>query len=393
MLLVWKTFTAFVRASRIVAVTCEKCHARFFYELTRIGVGRGRAPYLIGQGSAADRAAASAQKDLAKRLEGEAELVPCPKCQWVNEDAIARYRRRKYRHATRFATGIVVAGLVLAWGELYIDGRPFPSAPMQVMLAACLLSAAAVLVLRQWRPRRIDPNRSLADSPILPPGTPPALVERLDSRSGQSHLEPIVGKPKEAAHTSDWVVLRADQDTFPSVCCMCLGDATTWYDSPFKVNQYSEIAVPLCESCSSQLRKRWWGVAVFTACLTLVVAALAALAIPGPDALGRWMIILLFGPLASLIVATVVPNIICRPYRFSAVDADRGVARFAAKNPAYNTLLAEHLLEADARVTRYGPFGCTVDRLAIPLPGHGTVAEAPPSYQVTYGVGRKPGRN
>ena len=385
MLFVWKTFTTFIRASRTVAVTCEKCQARFFYELTRIGVGRRRTPYLIGQGSAADQAAVSAQKDLAKRLEGEAELVPCPKCLWVNEDAIARYRRRKYRHAARLAMWIVVGGLVLAWGEMYIDGRRFPSAPMQVMLATCILSAAAVLVLRQWMRLRIDPNRSLPDSPNLPPGTPPALLERLDSPSGESHLKPVMRKPTEAAHTRNWVVLRADQDTFPQVCCMCLCDATTWYDSPFKVNQYSEIAVPLCESCSSQLRKRWWGVAIFTASLTLAVAALAALAIPGADALGRWLSFLLLGPLVSLIVATVVPSIICRPYSFGASDADRGVARFAAKNPAYNTLLAEHLREVDARVTRYGHIGCAVDMSAISTPGHGTVAEAPPSYQVIYG--------
>ena len=40
---------------------------------------------------------AAARKDLARRLERESEMVPCPKCQWVNEDLIARYRRRKYR--------------------------------------------------------------------------------------------------------------------------------------------------------------------------------------------------------------------------------------------------------------------------------------------------------
>ena len=65
---VGKSYTATLRGSRIVPVTCERCQARFSYELIRVGIGRASAPYYIGQAAAADRAAKAAEKDLAKRL-------------------------------------------------------------------------------------------------------------------------------------------------------------------------------------------------------------------------------------------------------------------------------------------------------------------------------------
>ena len=39
---VGKSYTATVRGSRIVPVTCERCQGRFFYELTHVGIGRAR---------------------------------------------------------------------------------------------------------------------------------------------------------------------------------------------------------------------------------------------------------------------------------------------------------------------------------------------------------------
>src|SRR5690242_15731697 len=92
-----RTFTTTVVGRRWEKVTCEKCQAEFHYELVRIGVGSSSAPYYIGQDSARQRASGTAQRNLDKRLAREAELVPCPKCRWVNQDLIRRYRRSLYR--------------------------------------------------------------------------------------------------------------------------------------------------------------------------------------------------------------------------------------------------------------------------------------------------------
>src|SRR6185437_12238268 len=43
--------------------------------------------------SATDRSMAGAQRRLAKRLSTEADLVPCPKCHWINSDLVKGYRR------------------------------------------------------------------------------------------------------------------------------------------------------------------------------------------------------------------------------------------------------------------------------------------------------------
>src|SRR3954447_1776401 len=92
-----KNFTSSIAGKRIDTVVCEKCSTTFYYQLTRTGVGKASAPYFLGQGAAAKRAQKTAEKNLAKRLADEGEMVPCPRCNWVNFDLIQRYRLRKYR--------------------------------------------------------------------------------------------------------------------------------------------------------------------------------------------------------------------------------------------------------------------------------------------------------
>ncbi len=349
---VGKAFTASIVGRRIESVTCEKCAAQFHYELIREGTGKASAPYFLFQASGPNRANAAAQKDLAKRLACESELVPCPRCQWVNGDLIDRYRRSKYRRGARFAAGIAVAGPVAAGLEAYIYNIRVPSARMQMVLAVCALSGAGVLLIRRWLRHQIDPNRNFPGMPVIPPGTPPALVERHDSQSRQSRLEPVARRPEEPTRESEWAVFQADEVEFPWICCVCLANATTRYNSPFKVSEYSDIGVPLCGSCSARLRKRWWVVALIGASLALALAALLAATVPGPDAFGRWGLFCLLGLFASTTVVAAVPNRVCRPYRFGVVDAGRRVVKFSAQNPAYTELIVKQLREANAITAR-----------------------------------------
>lgn len=75
-----KTFTAQATGERLREVDCDKCRTTFYYRLARAATGTGHAPYYIGQTSAQQRAARAAEKSLQRRLEREAEMVCCPKC-------------------------------------------------------------------------------------------------------------------------------------------------------------------------------------------------------------------------------------------------------------------------------------------------------------------------
>src|SRR3954464_13576384 len=97
MIYVGKDYSSTVSGRRLVSVVCEKCQTSYRYELTRQGHGSASSPYFLFADDLEDRAADRAQGNLAKRLDREAELVPCPKCYWINQDLVNRYRRRLCR--------------------------------------------------------------------------------------------------------------------------------------------------------------------------------------------------------------------------------------------------------------------------------------------------------
>ena len=352
-----KHFRAAATGRRIEPVTCEKCGTHFFYELARVGIGSASAPYYLGQASASNRADAAAQRNLAKRLEREAELVPCPKCHWVNQDLIERYRRRRYRRAPVLAAILVVAAILTAPILGSVLNVPFgykslvPTVAMLTVLGVGLTSPVWVLLIRRRLRKRIDPNQTYPSRPRIPPATPPALVERRDRKTGKSYLEPVDSHADEATHERPWAVFRPGQLKFPRVCCLCLAGASTTYSSPFKVNENSELRVPLCGECSSRLRFKWWLVALVSAGIAVMSTALVAEIVPGIDHLGRWFLFGTMALFATVFGVAIVPSRVCRPYRLGVVDADRGIVRFAARNSGFTELLVEQVRASDARAS------------------------------------------
>lgn len=350
----WEAFvkevTASVAGERVEAVTCEKCRTAFSYELTRVGTGRASTVRLVGDGTG--RAAAAAGRDLAARLDGEAELVACPKCNWVNQDLVDRYRRRLYRRAPRLIAalcGAVVFGFILAlaltvdaygmasWQANAARGGPVP---------ACGLVVVGVLLARRTLRRRVDPNLTYPRVPTVPPGTPPALVERSDPRTGETRLVPAprraeVGRPVE------WATFRPGQLRLPAVCCLCMGAATTTYAPPMAVNDRSDLAVPMCRPCRRSRRRRWWLALTLTAVGASVVGGGLAAVLPGSNATGR-AILVTFATGVGAIVGIVVAGRVARPYRLAVVDRDRSIVRFRATNPAYTDRVATEVRRSEA---------------------------------------------
>ncbi len=114
-----KTIQAEQPGQRVVRVDCTKCGSEYYYVLARVGFGNGTAPYGIGVASATRTAQENANRDLLRRLETEADLVPCPSCNWVNDDLVQGYRRGRYLGVGKFAVVVGIIGtiisLVMAW--------------------------------------------------------------------------------------------------------------------------------------------------------------------------------------------------------------------------------------------------------------------------------------
>ena len=193
--------TSTMEGGRLVPVVCDQCRTNFFYQLNREGTGKGSAVMFVGQQGAYDRSQRAAQSNLQKRLASEVELVPCPKCHWVNETAIAQYRKQMYRDAPRlivFVAVVAFVGSTLALGLLpdVVGGRAAAILSMLLMLAS-LTSPVWILVGRHVLRKRLDPNRLYPGGPAtVPPGTPPALVKTKSPNGGREILRPAAANER-----------------------------------------------------------------------------------------------------------------------------------------------------------------------------------------------------
>ncbi len=184
-----RKYESTIPGTRLIAVQCEKCRCEYFFKLARVGAGSAQAPYGIGSKRAAPEAEESARRDLAKRLAQDTELVPCPKCAWINEDSVARYRLGRYRGWTMFAVWTAILGtiltLIVAWCLSMGPATDRGSVPYWLIggPTVSLALAALIVLCRVWLRKRIEPNRDYPLPPTLPPGGATPLF--MDQSTGQ----------------------------------------------------------------------------------------------------------------------------------------------------------------------------------------------------------------
>lgn len=323
---------------RVVPVVCEKCGCEYFYELTRVGEGAATAPYSIGTGRAQRSADEQARRDLHRRLAEEAELVPCPKCWWINEALVAGYRRGIYRGATKLALGLGIAGtllsFVVAW-FLSIGSVTDRGALPYVLVGGPAISialAVSIVLARQLLRASIRPNRDHPQSPKLPPGSPAALVRNkstgeLEPARGtsQSELEPAGG-------AGAWLDFQVGRNTLPPLCCECLGPATAKvYRRP--IRPAVEVQVPLCAGCARRWTRRRWLGALAALGLTAAVA-LPLLYFLKLDEVVFWMVAIALAIVVP-IAGSLVAGHLSAPVRVKVVDSSRGVVRLWFRNGAF----------------------------------------------------------
>jgi hypothetical protein len=269
---------------------------------------------------------------------------------WINQDLIDRYRNRQYAGATTLAIVIAIAGFIAApiIGMALYESLGYNSKTPRSVSAAitilALLSPLIVFFARNRLRQRINPNLFHPRPPILPAGTPPALIETKSPGSKMIVLKPVLrSNSTDQGGSKLWAVFRPGQIRFPDLCVICLAPAKVLYDPPFKVNQTSEIAVPLCTLCARRLTKRWWITALLVSLIVLACAALLAIIPSRIDAAGHWIIFSLVAFFGILFGVAIIPTWLGRPYRLYIIDPDRNINKFAAENPAYTQLLIDQV--------------------------------------------------
>ncbi len=323
---------------RIVEVTCEKCAAVYFYELARVGKGAVSAPYAIGSDTAAQKSTDLAEANLNQRLTDESELVPCPKCFWINEELVTGYRRGQYRGWTKFALGVGFFGtlisLLMAW--FLSQGPQADRAALPYFLyygPAISIGLSIPLFLRgRWLKSRIKPNDAFPLAPRLPPGSPKALIE--NPTTGE--LEPA--PPMIGQETSDdWLDFQVGRSVLPPVCAECLGppDEKSSYEQP--LDQSVTLVVPRCAECEDRAEKTRLKLGLIWMAITAVVL-ISILWVLNLEAIFFWC----GGVLALMLgygVGMVHGDLLTTPVRIEFVDDSRGIVRLQFRNQEYRKLI------------------------------------------------------
>jgi hypothetical protein len=324
---------------QLVRVKCARCGCEYFYKFTRIGVGSSQAPYGLGVDRATRKANEKAQKDLQRRLASEAELVPCPQCNWVNEELVAGFRRGSYRKLGDIGGLIAAAGGVIGIIVVLTFGLTAPAALPYVLIlpAVLVLAGGGLLVARRWLRSRIRPNEEHPLPPKLPPGSPPALIK--DPDTGQLVLAKQGSSLVDASQ--DWCDFQIGRHNWPLLCCDCLQPTTRDRGHRMKVSTTLKLTIPRCSDCAQTTGQRYrrllWNGAIAS------VFATAAIMIPlNLD----W---LLFGLLSValliffLVISVIVARKMTAPAKIAGGDRSRGVVRLRFRNPDYARAVAERL--------------------------------------------------
>ena len=239
--------------TRINGVKCDQCGCEYYYQLARVGTGSAIAPYYVGQSAALRSADDQSERDLAVRLTSEAELVPCPKCNWINEELVQGYRQGRYRSVRAWAIGVAAFGtfgsLIAAWFLAIGPAADRPAIPYVLIggPAIFVLFAAAMILLRICLRSRIRPNRDFPREPQLPLGSPAALV--MNANTGE--LEPARPNRERVDGRRDLHDFQFGRHRLPLICCECLQSVTST-EHAYKLFSGTtvELPVPRCADCA-----------------------------------------------------------------------------------------------------------------------------------------------
>jgi hypothetical protein len=329
---------------RVVSVVCDKCECEYCFPLIRIGTGNSTAPYSIGVGRATRAAEKQAEQDLERRLKTEMELVPCPKCLWVNDELVQGFRQGRHRDlgtaSVWFAVLAACALLPALW--LFWDDPATLKLLWPLFVGGPLLLgliALGLLGLRNFLRSRIQPNRRFPDPPELPAGIPTAFI--VDPESNEL-VPATAGRPiKESSN--GWLAFRIGHDDLPGECCDCLGDSAAGCGHPVQLTQMLRLEVPRCAPCYGMARGRYWRNSIFAFLVGLALTGAVVALTVGFHEPEVWLVLVGGGVALTLGFSALIASRTTSPIKTRSLDVPRGTLEIRFRNPEYGKLVAEHL--------------------------------------------------
>jgi hypothetical protein len=345
-----KTFHSSQAGVATIGVVCDQCQCTYYYELSRIGTGAHTASYGIGEGSAADKAQDQSASELQERLAVEAELVPCPKCNWISNGLVNGYRLGRYRGLgnAAFIVGFVGSALSLIVAWIFANGSQMDRWLWPYFLiggpAACIGFGGLLLLFRRWLRSRIQPNSKFPSEPRLPPGTPPALL--LDEATQTL-------KPASSSRVTgeDILDFQYGRSALPRVCCRCLQPSEDGKGYPIQITHLVHIEIPRCAACGDQAGRESKRISMLYFLAGSLINGFIVYLMVQQSLYSVIVVLSSLGLLAvTLVVMAFAADKQTSPVKKIGGDSDRGVVRLRFRNPA----LVEAVLRAANTATPTG---------------------------------------
>jgi hypothetical protein len=295
-----------------------------------------------------------ARKNLEKRLALEAELVPCPQCQWINGDSIAGYRRGRYRGLGTAAAWVGFGGVLLA---VIIGDDPVPARVLArkggdtwitTNITISVNCALGLLLLRSGLRCLIRPNRDHPLPPKLPRNSPPALVE--DPETGTLTPAFLKHPPRDGGDDlaelwagDDTINFRIGGDQLPWRCCQCLETPEAKATHQRDPLPGLSILFPYCGRCARSWFWRWFAIAagpvVVAAAAAAIAVRLVQLSAPGSTT-AQLCILAILLCIGTPFISSAIAYRLTAPALVRSVDKTRGIARLWFRNGKYRDLYA-----------------------------------------------------
>jgi hypothetical protein len=175
--------------ARHTNVRCEKCDEWYHYEIVRTGRGESRS---ISEDAAAAGAELVAAARVTQELDRGVEIVPCPKCGWVQADMVKELKRRTGQWLLLHIKIAVAAAAILF--AVHVGMRLFatPDEPhpriIEVRYSIIAVGVAAMLVvLRLMLQRQVDPNIGHPSRRAAPLATAVGIPGKANAQMLQQH--------------------------------------------------------------------------------------------------------------------------------------------------------------------------------------------------------------